>query len=49
MQTIRTMIDRFGPVVVEYSDTGKVMRVLNSTGRDIYWLLDSGERAALTA
>lgn len=43
--TVRAMLDRFGPVEVEYEDKGaKVVGVFNSTGKDIYWLLNADEK-----
>jgi hypothetical protein len=43
--TVRGMLDRFGPVEVEYERKGaKVVAVYNSTGKDIYWLLDRMEQ-----
>ena len=42
---VRTMLDRFGLVDVEYERKGaKVVGVTTSTGKDIYWLLDGNER-----
>ena len=43
--TVRAMLDRFGPVEVEYErKSAKVVGVFNSTGKDIYWLLDRMEQ-----
>ena len=43
--TVRAMLDRFGPVLVEYERKGaKVVGVFNSTGKDIYWLLNADEK-----
>jgi hypothetical protein len=45
---VRALVDRFGPVEVEYEvKTAKVVGVTNSAGKDIYWLLDKDERLDL--
>lgn len=45
---VRAMLDRFGPVEVEYEvETAKVVGVRTDNGRDVYWLLDQDERLDL--